>query len=94
MLSLGRHLGNWRRTEETPMRRWYVPLTVLGLGGISAFLLSERGRSALRAIFQRLQQAPDRLLELNDNLQRDLNRIQSALDRIAESVAFHPEPGR
>ena len=75
MLSLGAAWENWRRTEEVPMRRWYVPLTVLGLGGIGAFLLSERGRTALRAVFERFQQAPDRLLELNDSLQSDLDRI-------------------
>ena len=76
------------------MRRWYVPLTVLGLGSIGAFLLSERGRSALRAIFERFEQAPDRLLELNDTFQSELDRIQAALDRIAESLDLHPEPGR
>jgi hypothetical protein len=76
------------------MRRWYVPITVLGLGGVSAFLLSKRGRTALRAIFERFQQAPDRLLELNDNLQSDLDRIQAALDRIADSLDPHPQPGR
>ncbi|MGA2688038.1 MAG: hypothetical protein ABSE85_08210 [Candidatus Korobacteraceae bacterium] len=75
------------------MRRWYVPLTVLGLGGISAFLLSERGRTKLRAISKRFQQAPDRLLELNDSLQSDLDHIQAALDRIADSLDPHPEPG-
>lgn len=76
------------------MRRWYVPLTVLGLGGISAFLLSERGRTKLRAISKRFQQAPDRLLELNDSLQSDLDHIQAALDRIADSLDPHPEPGQ
>ncbi len=74
------------------MRRWYVSLTVLGLGGVSAFLLSERGRTALRAISRRFRQAPDRLLELNDSLQSDLDRIQAALDRIADSLDPHPEP--
>ena len=68
------------------MRRWYVPLTVLGLGGVSAFLLSERGRTKLRAISNGLQQAPDRLLQLNNSLQSDLDRIQAALDRIADSA--------
>jgi len=75
------------------MRRWYLPLTVLGLGGVSAFLLSERGRTKLRAISKRFQQAPDRLLELNDSLQSDLDHIQAALDRIADSLDPHPEPG-
>jgi chromosome condensin MukBEF complex kleisin-like MukF subunit len=75
------------------MRRWYVPLTVLGLGGISAFLLSQRGRTALRAVSRRFQQAPGRLLELNESLQSDLDRIQTALDRIADSLDPHPEAG-
>jgi hypothetical protein len=75
------------------MRRWYVPITVLGLGGISAFLLSERGRTTLRAVSKRFRQAPDRLLELNESLQNDLDRIQAALDQIADSLDPHPEPG-
>jgi len=93
MLSLGAVWEDWRRTEEVPMRRWYVPLTVLGLGGISAFLLSERGRTKLRAISKRFQQAPDRLLELNDSLQGELDRIQDALDRVAETLDPRPEAG-
>jgi hypothetical protein len=72
------------------MRRWYVPLTVLGLGSIGAFLLSERGRSAMRGIFQSFREAPDRWLEWNDNLDSELERIQAALDQIAESLDPHP----
>jgi hypothetical protein len=68
------------------MRRWYVPLTVLGLGGVGAFLLSERGRSAIRGIIQRFHEAPDRWLEWNDNLDSELERIQMALNQIAESL--------
>jgi len=93
-LLLGAAWDNRRRTEGTPMRRWYVPLTVLGLGSIGALLLTERGRNALRAIFERFQQAPDRLLELNDTLQSELDRIQAALDQIAESLDLHPELGQ
>jgi hypothetical protein len=76
------------------MRRWYVPLTVLGLGGIGALLLSERGRSAVRSIFDRFQQAPDRLQEFNDTLEGELDRIQAALDQIADSLDPHPELGQ
>lgn len=94
MLLLGAAWENWRRTEEVPMRRWYVPLTVLGFGSIGAFLLSERGRTVLRAVFERFQQAPDQLLELNDNLQSELDRIQATLDRIADSLDPHPELGQ
>ena len=75
------------------MRRWYVPLTVLGLGGVGALLLSGRGRSALRKVLEKFWEAPDRLLEWNDSLQGELDNIQQALDRIAESLDPHPELG-
>ena len=76
------------------MRRWYVPLTVLGLGGLGALLLTERGRSAVRTLVARFQNAPDTLLEINDTLQLELDRIQAALDQIAESLDPHPELGQ
>ena len=76
------------------MRRWFVPLTVLGLGGVGAILLSERGRTVLRGLFEKFAQAPERLLELNDTLQAELDRIQAALDQIAESLEPHPEAER
>ena len=76
------------------MRRWYVPLAVLGLGSIGAVLLSERGRSALRSFFRNLDQAPDRFLGWNDGLQDELDHIQAVLDRVAESVDPHPGMGR
>jgi hypothetical protein len=68
------------------MRKWFVPLTVLGVGSIGAFLLSERGRSSLRAWFENFRNVPDRWLEWNDNAQRELDLIQAALNRIAESL--------
>ena len=76
------------------MRRWYVPLTVLGLGGIGAFLLSERRRSNLRWLAEELQPAPERWLESNESAQSELERIQSTLDRIAESLERRQEMGR
>ena len=41
------------------MRKWFVPLTMLGIGSIGALVLSERGRQALEWIFDRLDEAPD-----------------------------------
>ena len=75
------------------MRRWYVPLTVLGLGGVGALLFTERGRTVLQRITENLWDAPDRLMEWNDNLQGELDRIQQALDHIAETIDPHPELG-
>ena len=68
------------------MRRWYVPLTVLGLGSIGAFLLSERGRSAVREFFQSFGEGPERWQEWNDSLDNELERIQRALNQISESL--------
>lgn len=75
------------------MRRWFVPLTVLGLGSIGAFLLSERGRNILRALFENFGEAPERWLEWNESAQNELDRIQAALKRIAESLEPPPSSG-
>jgi hypothetical protein len=75
------------------MRRWYLPLTVLGLGGVGALLLTERGRSVLRRALEQFWEAPDELLDWNGSLENELDRIQDALDTIAESLNPHPELG-
>ena len=76
------------------MRRWYVPLTVLGLGSIGAFLLSDRGRAILRGMFESFREAPDRWLEWNEGAQNELDRIQAALNRIAESLEPRAQLGQ
>jgi len=73
------------------MRRWYWPVTVIGLGSVSALLLTGRGRSVLRRILQRFWEAPDRLLDWNGSLDSELDRIQTALDRIADSLDPHAQ---
>lgn len=71
------------------MRKYYLPLTVLGLGGLGAALFTERGRKFLSSMFERGSQAPSKFIEWNDTAQSELARIQEALDRIAE----HLDPG-
>ena len=71
------------------MRKWYVPLTLLGLGGLGAALFSERGRKLIISVFERSGDAPSKFIEWNDTAQSELARIQEALDRIAE----HLDPG-
>jgi len=73
------------------MRRWFVPLTVLGLGSIGVILLSERGRSTMRALFRDFGHATGRLLEWNEGLRDELDRIHAMLDGVAESLGVHPE---
>ena len=75
------------------MSRWYVPLTMLGLGSVGAFLLSERSRNGLRAMSEDFDQAPQRCLEWNESAQSELDRIQAALNRVAESLVPQTELG-
>lgn len=76
------------------MRRWYVPLTVAGIGGLGAFLFSESGRKALRWIGQYVRWNSEGLLEWNDAAEDELQRIQEALGAIAESLQPRTELGR
>lgn len=76
------------------MRRWFLPLTVLGLGSVGAFLMSERGRNAVRGLWERYREGADGWRDLNDSVQSELDGIQAALDRIAESLDPHPGLGQ
>lgn len=72
---------------EQAMRKWYIPVTMLGVGGVGAFLFSERGRQAVHMLRESFRRAPDALLkEWNEAAQIELDRIQAALNRIAESL--------
>lgn len=71
------------------MRRWALPLTVLGIGGLGAALFTDRGRKLVTSLFERGSQAPSKFIEWNETAQSELARIQEALDRIAE----HLDPG-
>jgi hypothetical protein len=69
------------------MRKWYVPLTVVGISGLGVFFLTERGRKAARWAFENMHRAPEALLEWNEAAQRELDRIQTALNRVSESLS-------
>lgn len=68
------------------MRKWYMPLTVLGLGSLGVLMLSDRGRDLLREVAARLDDAPENMREWNDSAQAELDRIQAALERVARSL--------
>ncbi len=72
------------------MRKWFLPLTVLGIGGIGALLLSEAGRRSLEWFFDRLDEAPDRLAEWNESAQSELEKIQNALNEVADTLQARP----
>jgi hypothetical protein len=68
------------------MRRWYLPLTVLGLAGLGALILTQRGRQALAWLAGSFENAPDTLLEWNENVQSELERLRAAVDQLADSL--------
>ncbi len=68
------------------MRKWYLPLTVVGIGGLGWLFLTDRGRNALRWAMEHAHEAPERFLEWNEAAQRELDRIQTALNRVSESL--------
>lgn len=68
------------------MRKWFVPLTVAGIGGLGVFLFSESGRRALRWIGQYVRWNSEGVLEWNDAAEDELQRIQETLGTIAESL--------
>ncbi len=72
------------------MRKWFVPLTMLGIGSLGALILSERGRQALDWVFDRIDEAPDRIAGWNDTAQLELEKIQSTLNEIADTLQTRP----
>ncbi len=72
------------------MRKWALPLTVLGLGGIGALAFTRRGRAAVKWALDHAHEAPDRIAEINEAAQAELDKIQIALNEIAESLQTKP----
>ena len=72
------------------MRKWAVPLTMLGLGGIGALAFSRRGRYAMKWALDHVNEAPERIADWNETAQNELDRIQNALNEIADSLQTKP----
>jgi hypothetical protein len=72
------------------MRKWFVPVTMVGIGSLGVLLMTERGRRSLRWLAEQVPQAPSRLLEWNEAAQRELDRIQRALNRVADTLESPP----
>jgi hypothetical protein len=68
------------------MQKWFLPLTVLGIGGLGLLVLSDRGQDAISWAFKKLDEAPDAFSDWNERAQDELDRIQMALNRVAESL--------
>jgi len=66
------------------MRRWYFPLTVLGLASLGALILTQRGRQVLGWLADTFDPA-DPQLPWNDTLW-ELERLQAAVHQLARSL--------
>ena len=73
------------------MRKWFVTLAVLGVGGLGAFLLTERGQNSLRRVLQRFDEVSDGWEEWNESSQTELEQIRAAIRQVAESLESHGE---
>ena len=68
------------------MRKWYVPMAVVGVGGLGALLLTYAGRRRLAWLWDNAHRTPETLLQWNEAAQRELDRIEEALNRVAQSL--------
>lgn len=79
-------LNSYERAEGDAMRKWYLPMTVVGLGGLGVLLFTDRGRRSLRWLAEHLHEAPQHLAEWNETAQRELDRIQTTLNQVSDSL--------
>jgi len=70
-------------------RKWTIPLTIVGLGGLGAMLFSERGRQLIRSTASRFGVTPGQLAAWNDSAQQELNHIQQAVKELEQSLRTH-----
>jgi hypothetical protein len=49
-------------------------------------MLSPRGRNAIRWVFRRMEEAPEHIAQWNETAQTELEKIQKALNEVAESL--------
>ncbi|MBI2683304.1 MAG: hypothetical protein HYX26_08850 [Acidobacteriales bacterium] len=65
------------------MRKWFVPITVLGLSGLGVLLSTEKGRETARRLKQYVSDTPEHLSGLNDAVERELANLQQSVDSVA-----------
>jgi hypothetical protein len=75
------------------MSKWYLPLTVLGLGSLGVLLGTEKGRDALNRASNFIDDFPDVYADWQETTEREIQSIQSAVDEIAATLGAW-EPAR
>ena len=71
------------------MKNWLLPIAVLGVSGIGLLCASERGRTQLRSLFDRLARSEDPFGEFNEAVESQLDHIQQTLDQLSEALEVH-----
>jgi len=76
------------------MRKWYLPATVLGIGGLGVVGNADRHRARTRrpsAACRKTSSTPRKSFEeWNDSALRELESIQSALDSLSQALGVRP----
>jgi len=70
------------------MRKWYLPMAVLGVGSVGLLMVSDAGRDAVRWLKENVLEDPDQLSSWNDAAQEELNSIKASLDQLASSLGL------
>lgn len=68
------------------MNKWYLPLTVLGLGGLGVLFGTERGREVVGRATNLLEEWPGMYADWQNAAEREIQDIQSAVDQIATKL--------
>lgn len=68
------------------MKNWILPVTVFGMGALGLLALSDQGLEVIRWTVRRITEAPARFEEWNEAAQRELDRLQKALNEMAASL--------
>ena len=74
-------------SQRCGMRKWYLPLTVLGLGSLGVLVATERGRGLLRHVGRGLDRAPDQLRDWSEALDDELAKIQTTIDSLNDLLS-------
>lgn len=68
------------------MSKWYLPLTVLGLGSLGVLFGTEKGREALSRAADFLEELPENYSDWSNAAEGEIASIQSAVDQIAATL--------
>lgn len=73
------------------MRRMYLPLTVLGLGGLGVVLFgTRRGRELVSRGAKLFENLPQHLEDWNAEMESEINSLQAAVESVAELLERKP----